>query len=491
MDAFFRLEAAARELRSLASLDELAGWDAETYLPAKAAAIRGEQRAVLKTIIHHRLVGPELGELLENVGAGDGLDERQQALLAVLRRDRERESKIPARLVADLANAQAAGVEAWKQAKQESRFAVFQPHLEHLLKLRLEEADARGHTGERYDPLLDGNEPGMTTARLTPVLARLRDGLVPIVRALAERPKADDAFLRLDAWDPAAQLAFSREIIAAMGFDLDAGRLDLSAHPFCSGFAPTDVRLTTRVFRNDGSNALFSALHEAGHGLYEQGLPLDGTPLAQAASMGLHESQSRLWENMLGRSRAFWTHFHPKLAAHFPLPMQGISLDGWLGAINRVEPSLIRVDADEVTYNLHILVRFELELALVHGDLAVADLPAAWNEKYASILGVRPPDDARGVLQDIHWSFGEFGYFPTYAIGNMYSATLLGAAERALPTLWSDAAQGGLLGLREWLRTNIHSHGRAKPAEEIVRDVTGSGLTERDLLAYLARKYEV
>lgn len=486
--AWQRFEDEVKALQALSGLDALAGWDAETFMPPKAVGVRGAQQAAIRTVIHEKLTGPRLGDLLAEASALS-LEGRQRALVEVVARDRKRESLVPGPLVAALAEAQAQAVEAWKHARRHDHFDTFRPHLEKLIELRREEAKARGGGKELYDALLDKNEPGMKTARIQPIFARLRDGLVPLVNELSQRPAPDDAFLTMDAWDTDAQYAFSLELIRAMGFDLEAGRLDRSVHPFCSGSAPTDVRLTTRLFRNDGANGLFSALHEAGHGLYEQGLPQDGTPLGTAASMGLHESQSRLWENIIGRSRPFWSHFLPKLAARFPEPMRGVALDRWLAAINRVQRSLIRVDADEVTYNLHILVRFELELALFRGELGVGDLPGAWKDLYERSIGIRPPNDADGVLQDIHWSFGEFGYFPTYALGNMYAASLAKAAEQALPTLWRDVGAGNLSGLREWLRVNVHAVGRAKTAEEIVREVTGRGLDESDLLAYLRAKY--
>jgi carboxypeptidase Taq len=489
--AWSDFEAAAKEIRALESLDALAGWDLETFMPPKGAEARSLQRAVMKGVIHEKLTGARFGDLLEAAAAQSDLDERQQALLRVVRRDRDRELKLPARLVTEIAEAQGRGVEAWKVARSEDRFEHFRSFLERLVALRHEEADARGHSGERYDPLLDGNEPGMTTARLRPILERLRAALVPLVEEVAARPQPRSDFLTRDAWDTDIQYAYSLDLMRGMGFDMDAGRLDRSVHPFCSSSSPTDVRLTTRLFRNDGANGLFSVLHEAGHGLYEQGLPQDGTQLSNGASMGLHESQSRLWENLVGRSRPFWSHWYPKLKERFPAPLADVSVDEWLAAINSVERSLIRVDADEATYNLHILVRFELELALVHGDLKPKDLPGAWNEKYAKVVGIKPPDDRQGVLQDIHWAWGEFGYFPTYSIGNMYSATIMKAVERELPTLWEDVARGQLHPLRDWLREKVHRHGRALDSEEIVRRATGQGLTETDLVDYLRRKYEV
>jgi carboxypeptidase Taq len=484
-----QLEDATRQLRSLEALDGLAGWDQETMMPPRAAESRGAQRGALRAVIHDRLIGPQLGYLIERADASREATERQRALVRVIRRDREREMRVPVRLVTELAETQAKAVEAWKAARADNAFGVFKPWLEKLIALRREEADARGHSGERYDPLLQSNEPGMTTARLRPILERLRDGLVPLVETLTSRPAPRTDFLTRDAFPIDVQYDFSLEIIRGLGFDLDAGRLDRSVHPFCQGMAPTDVRLTTRLFRNDGSNWLYSAIHECGHGLYEQGLPDDGTALAVNASMGLHESQSRLWENLVGRSRPYWTWWYPKLKARFAEPLADVTLDEWLGAINAVRRSLIRVDSDEVTYNLHILVRFEIELALIHGDLSVADLPGAWDDRYEKIIGVRSPNSRQGVLQDIHWAGGDFGYFPTYSIGNMYSASLMKAAQKALPDLWGSIERGDVTPLREWLRTNVHQVGRALDAEDIVRKATGEGLTEVDFLAYLRTKY--
>jgi carboxypeptidase Taq len=491
LDALWtRFDAAVKELAALEHIDAVAGWDQETYMPPKGAEARGEARAVLRGVAHEKLTRPELGEWIATLEASPELDSSRRAAVRAVKRDRDRELKLPARLVKELAQAQGRGVEAWKVARREDRFEHFRPALERLIALKREQADALGHAGERYDPLLDASEPGMTTARLQPVLERLRAGLVPLVEQLtASPPPAEDAFLRADAWDVDTQFDFSLELIRGLGFDLEAGRLDRSAHPFCSGLAPTDVRLTTRLFRDDGASAIFSALHEAGHGLYEQGLPASPAGTARYASMGLHESQSRLWENFVGRSQDYWVFWFPRLQARFPAALAGVDVDRWVGAINRVRRSLIRVEADEVTYNLHILVRFELELAIVRGELPAAELPGAWRDAYERVLGIRPPDDRDGVLQDIHWAWGEFGYFPTYSIGNMYAATLMAGAERALPTLWDDVARGELAPLRDWLRAHVHRHGRALDADTIVTNATGSGLTEVDLLAHLRRKF--
>lgn len=489
MKRWNELDSRMRTLFDLSGASGIIGWDQETYMPSSAAGSRARQQAAMQTVIHEKLCDPVLGELIEEASSSDALDERQRAAVKVLRRDRDRAVKLPARLVSELALAQGHGVEAWRTAREENRFEHFRPHLETLMALRREQADALGHDGERYDALLEAYEPGMTTARLVPILSRLRDGLVPLVEKATSRDVPRPDFLFRDAWDIEPQFDVCRELLTAMGFDFQAGRLDRSTHPFCGGVAPYDVRLTTRLFRDNGASAIFSALHEGGHGLYEQGLPDTGNLLCGGASMGLHESQSRLWENLVGRSRAFWSAYFPALQKRFPQALDGVDLDGWVRGINHVERSLIRVEADELTYNLHILVRFELELDILNGRLEVAALPEAWNAKYERFLGVRPPNDSQGVLQDIHWAWGELGYFPTYSLGNMYASTLMKAAERAIPELWESIGRGELTPLRDWLRANVHRHGRAKDPEEIVTAATGTGLTETDLLEHLESKY--
>lgn len=455
-------------------------------MPPRGEAARARHLSLLKSRTHAALCDERLGRLLDDVRPRD---DAERATVRLVRRERDRAVKVPARLVKELAETQGHAVEHWKRARAAKRFEDFRPWLARLVALRREQADCIGHAGERYDALLEAYEPGMTVARLQQVLGRLRDGLVPLVAQIAARPAPRTDFLHADAWDVDAQWLVCLDVIRAMGFDFEAGRLDRSVHPFSVGMVPSDVRLTTRLRRDDGASALFSALHEAGHGLYEQGLPAEGTWVGTAASMGLHESQSRLWENFVGRSRAFWTHWFPKLRERFPHALAGVGPEEWWQAVNCVRPSLVRVDADEATYNLHILARFELELDLLRGTLDVADLPAAWNAKYERYLGLRPPDDAVGVMQDIHWAWGELGYFPTYSLGNVYAATLVKAMEKAVPGMWKSVAAGDLLPVRDWLRARIHSRGHLVDSEELVRSVTGSVLDERDLLAYLREKY--
>lgn len=487
---FDALLARMQELRDLGGLIALATWDQETYLPPKAADSRAHQLSTLQGIHHERLVDPRLGELLAWAAEHPGLTGDQRAMVRVLTHEREREVRVPKRLVQELAEAQSRGLVAWREARKQNRFALFQPALARLLALRREQADAYGHSGERYDALLEGYEPGMRLARLSPVLTALRDNLIPLVDALQAAPRQGVDLFQGRRFDTGAQWRFSLRLLGDMGFDLEAGRQDRSIHPFSSGQHPKDVRLTTDL--EEGSlTGLFSTLHEGGHGLYEQGFSEahHRTPLANAPSMGLHESQSRLWENLVGRGRAFWTHYFPALRESFPEALAGVDLDTFHAAINRVTPSLIRVEADEVTYNLHIVLRYELELLLLRDELPLDELPAAWSERMRRYLGLTPPDDMRGVLQDIHWAWGELGYFPTYALGNLYAASLYRAAKRALPGLEEGLARGELLPLREWLRAHLHAEGYRQPAEDLVRKVTGQGLTDADFLAYLKSKY--
>jgi len=483
------LRARMHELKDLGGILGLMSWDQETYLPSKAGPARGAQLATLQGLYHQRLVAPEVGDWLERAEATE-LDADTRAMLKVFRRERDHAVRVPESLVRALAEAQSTGLDAWRQARAERAFAPFAPALARLLELRREQADAIGHGGERYDALLDHFEPEMTTARLLPVLERLRAALVPLADALDGAVSGPQIFDGR-AFDPDQQWRFTLKLLELLGFDLQAGRQDRSVHPFTGGTHPTDVRLTTRIDPRDPSPAVFGTLHEFGHGLYEQGfLPEHHrTPLAAAPSMGLHESQSRLWENLVGRSLPFWGFLYPRLKAAFPEALAGVEVDQFHRAINRVQRSPIRVEADEVTYNLHIVVRTALEVRLLRDELAAKDLPEAWNTEMERTVGLRPGDDVEGVLQDIHWAHGEFGYFPTYALGNLYSASLMRAAEQALPTLWDEVARGELGSLRAWLGENIHRHGSRTSAEERIQAVTGHGLTDADFLGYLRAKY--
>lgn len=382
---------------------------------------------------------------------------------------------------------------AWKDARARNDFEVFRPYLEKMFSLRRREAEALadGGTIPLYDHLLDEYEPGATSAEIEAHIAAVKPSLLRLLREVAPRAARIAPSVLDGTYPRASQERFANAVIRAMGFDLERGRVDVSTHPFCSGISsPGDVRLTTRYSEKSFVPAVFGLMHEAGHGLYEQGLHAAwaGTPLGNAVSMGIHESQSRLWENLVGRGAAFWRHFLPALRREFPGQLDGMDVATLLGAVNRVQPTLIRVEADEVTYNLHIMLRFEVERALLSGDLAVVELPAHWNAKTREYLGITPPNDTLGCLQDIHWSFGAVGYFPTYFLGNLYAAQFYRAAARALPDLEGQIAGGELLPLREWLRENIHRHGSTYTAHELCLRVTGEPLDARVFLDYLETK---
>lgn len=479
------------ELRDFAGVVGLLTWDQETFMPAGSAGSRASQLSAMQALVHERVIDPRLGELLAAAAADTSADEDRTAMVRNLTRERERAVRVPADLVRELAVTQSRAVEAWRAARSDGRFATFQPHLERLVELRRQQADAIGHDGERYDALLEGHEPGMRVARLEPLFAELESQLVPIVAKLTE--VKDQA-----GWDYGAlrfpvepQWDFTMYLLREMGFDLNRGRQDKSTHPFTDGIHVDDVRLTTRLTEDNPFQAFFSTIHEGGHGLYEQNLPkeLARTPVGTAASMGLHESQSRLWENMIGRSLAFWRRHLPELRRLFPTQLEGVAPEALYAAVNRVRRSPIRVDADEVTYNLHILVRFQLELAMLRGELKVADLPAAWNERMRDRIGITPKDDREGVLQDIHWAWAEFGYFPTYTLGNLYAAILHRSLDRDLGGVDRAVEAGRLTDVRDWLAAKVHGVGHRWDAEEIVERATGERLSAAPFLAYVRAKY--
>jgi carboxypeptidase Taq len=481
------------EIRDLSNVAALLSWDQETHMPPKGMAARAEQLATLQGVHHERIVDAKVGDLIADLESSNDLSEVQLCALREFKFDRDRATKVPVDLVKEIARAQASALSAWGEARKVRDFRLFAPDLGRLLELRREMADAYGAPagGERYDALLEGNEKGMRVARLVPLFESLRDWLVPAIQKISEQPTPRSDFLEGN-FAADRQWQFTLELIEAMGFDRQAGRQDRSVHPFTTSFDPEDVRITTRIFDNLPLSSVFSSIHEAGHALYEQGLPTAHrrTVLCSATSMGLHESQSRLWENLVGRSAQFWHAFFPRYQQLFPEHLSDVSPATFVAAVNRVEPSAIRVEADEVTYNLHVFIRFELELMLLRDELQVSDLATAWNERYRRLLGVTVSDDTQGVLQDIHWAWGEFGYFPTYTIGNLYSASLFEAALRGNPDLMSLIAVGRLLPLRDWLRTHVHQFGRIFEAEQIVSRATGSGLDTRDFIAYLTRKYQ-
>jgi carboxypeptidase Taq len=476
-----------QELRDVSGVIGLCTWDQETYLPRKAEPARAAQLATLQGLYHEKLTDPRLGEWLTSPEAGT---DDQRAMVRLLTRERDRAVKIPPRLVRALALAQSTALTAWRDARAAQDASRFLPALSALVALRREQADAWGHGGERYDALLEGYEPGMTVSRLVPVLRNLTRSLQGLLDRLRGAPQPSSR-LAGKHFDVEAQWRFTLSLLEAMGFDLAAGRQDRSVHPFTGGTHPLDVRLTTRLVPHTPLPAVFGTIHEGGHGLYEQGFSPEHarTPLAQAPSMGLHESQSRLWENVIGRGRPFWTHLYPQLQSALHDPLADVSLDDFLREVNRVERTFIRVEADEVTYNLHIVLRTELELELLRGTLAPGDLEAAWNEKTRTLLGLTVDVPTHGVLQDIHWAWGDFGYFPTYALGNLYAASLWKALRRDLPRVDEALALGHLAPVRAWLRTHVHEQGSRYDAEALIERITGHGLTDVDFLEALEARY--
>ena len=482
-----------REAGVLASCGSVLGWDESTYMPRNGSAWRGEQMGLLARLGHEMATDPKVGDLLAVVESSSLLaDPVSDAAVNVreIRRNYDRAVKLPATLVEALAREATLAQGVWRDAKKASDFALFRPNLERLVALLREKADAIGHGGCRYDALLDEYEPAATTAEITHVFAALRAELVPLLASIAASGKSPNREIVQRDYPVDRQKLFGEAAASAIGFDFDAGRLDESAHPFCSGFGPGDCRITTRYAPNHFNQAFFGILHEAGHALYEQGLPAEhaATPRGTYCSLGIHESQSRLWENQVGRCRPFWEHFFPRAKQTFPQALRGVSLDEWMFAINDVQPSFIRVEADEVTYNLHIILRFELEQAIISGDLAVADVPGAWNEKFSHLLGLKVPSDAMGCLQDIHWSFGGMGYFATYTLGNLYAAQFMETARQEMPGLEDDFRAGHFARLKGWLNAKIHAPGQVYRAGELCQRVTGKPLAHAPLMRYLRDK---
>jgi carboxypeptidase Taq len=481
--------ARVREIHDLRQIDGLLQWDQQVTMPAGAAGGRAAQLATLAGLIHERLTAPRLGELLARLAEDPGLDAAAAANVRETRREHERSVRVPAALVQAFAEARTLAFDAWQAARPADDFPAFAPHLAQLVGLAREIAGHIGWSGEPYDALLDEYEPGMTAAAIQAVFEPLGRELRGAVAALAAAapPRAD--FLERE-YDPARQREFCLRLVADLGYDLERGRVDESAHPFTSGNAD-DVRITVRYNPRWLLAALFGAIHEAGHALYEQGVdPAHArTPMGEAVSLGIHESQSRLWENMIGRSPEFWDHYFPRLQALFPGALADVTADEFVRAVNRVRPSLIRVEADEVTYSLHILLRFDIERALVNGAMEAGGLPELWRERMRHYLGIAPADDRDGVLQDIHWSAGAFGYFPTYALGNLYAAQLRDAMLREIPGLMEDVRRGAFGEALRWLREKVHRPGRLHPAPELIRRATGAAPDAAHFIRYIREKY--
>jgi carboxypeptidase Taq len=484
----------SRETALLHSVEQLLAWDQRTCIPPKGHPYRAAQLTLLARLIHERDTDPRVGEhlaLVEGTDLGADPESPEAVNTREWRRHFERAVRIPPELAVALAQAAAEGQTAWEEARPKNDWPSFQPFLERLVSLSRLQAEALGYATEPYDALLDGYEVGETAAGLEVLFTNLRPSLVELLDAIRGSSFIPDEAVLHRLYPQPLQEQFSREAVARIGYDFEAGRLDPTAHPFSTGLGPRDARITTRYDEHFFNSAFFGTMHEAGHALYNLGLPPEhwGTPRGQDVSLGIHESQSRLWENLVGRSLGFWRSFFPRAQELFPA-LKDVDLEVFHFAINRVGPSLIRVEADEVTYNLHIIFRFELERSLINGDLEVRDLPEAWNAKVQEYLGLTPPDNRDGVLQDVHWSAGLFGYFPTYTLGNIYAAQFYARAAGEVGGLEESFARGEFAPLLQWLREHIHSQGSRYRPRDLVRRVTGEDLNSRFLQEYLNSKFK-
>jgi carboxypeptidase Taq len=499
-EAYDQLRRIHHEAALLSSTSAALNWDQETYMPAAGAAYRAEQLSLLAGMVHERVTDPRVGELLAVCRADADLNADPLAVEAVNVREwthsYDKHQRLPKRLVEELAGVSSIAHHAWVDARKASDYGIFKPHLRRIIELTGEKSQAYGadygYDRTPYDPLLDDYEPGMTTAQVETLFAGLRAELVPLVERIVSAPKQPDRSILTRTYPVESQRVFSRLAAALIGFDFGAGRLDEVVHPFCTELGPRDIRLTTRYNPRFFNEGFFGVMHEAGHGIYEQNLPHEhfGTPMGAAVSLAIHESQSRMWENFVGRGLPFWRFLYNSARGVFSTALADVPLEAFYHAINDVQPSFIRVEADEVTYNLHIILRFELEQMMMSGEVGVDDIPAAWNERFQRMFGLKVPDDAHGCLQDVHWSMGGIGYFSTYCLGNMVAAQLFETAHQAMPDLDRQFEVGNFAGLLGWLRANIHSQGMRRRAMPLVEHVTGRPLDHAPLMRYLKSRFE-
>lgn len=466
------------------------GWDQEVYMPHKGFPYRGRQLATLASMAHEMVTGERYGNVLAELSQRHGLPDAEQQNVRLSIEDYEKNKKLPHAFVEQLTQQSSASYSAWILARAQNDYSVYAAQLEKMIGLKRQQADLYGFEAHPYDALMDDYEKGATVAMLDPVFAMVKEQLPPLLEKITNAKQVDNDFLhghypKQQQWD------FSLEVLKAIGYDFEAGRQDISEHPFTTSFAPTDVRVTTRVDEDNFASLLWSSIHEGGHALYEQGLPEAqyGMPLGSPASLSIHESQSRLWENCVGRGREFWEHFYPVLQARFSDALGNISLSQFYKGINKVQPSLVRTEADEVTYHFHVMIRYEIEKALISGELDPKGLPGAWNDMYKKYLGIAPPDDKSGVLQDVHWSHGSFGYFPTYSLGSFYAAQFFEQAQKDNAQLLPELQQGSFKWLLQWLREKVHKHGRRYRSEELCKIVTGKGLDFSAFMRYAQQKY--
>ncbi len=482
------------EISDLQHAGALLGWDEETYMPPGGAPARGRQTALLARLAHEKSIDPDLGKLLDNLRPYEEslpYDSDETSLIRVAWREYERSIKVPPQFIAELYEHFSKSYNTWVTARPANNFKALEPLLERSVDLSRQLADFFPGYEHIADPLIDIHDYGMKSTSLRSLFAQLRRELVPIVQGITSQPPADDSCLK-QHYPQADQLSFGLDVIKQLGYDFNRGRQDLTHHPFMTSFSLGDVRITTRVDENDLSGCLFSTIHESGHAMYEQGIrmELDGTPLGIGASAGVHESQSRTWENLVGRSRGFWEYFYPRLQAKFPTQLKAVSLDTFYSAVNKVQHSLIRTEADEVTYNLHVMIRFDIELALLEGNLLVRDLPEYWHVRYNADMGMRAPDDRDGVMQDVHWFGGMVGgSFQGYTLGNIMGAQFFAQALKAHSEIPQEMTQGKFNTLHAWVIDNVYQHGNKFTANELIEKVTHGPLTIEPYLAYLRSKY--
>jgi len=480
-----------KEIDLIGQIGSLLSWDQEVLMPANAAKIRAEQLAWISKTGHENITNPKIGSILKKLEGQSELNEVERANVRLVREAYDRATKLPTEFVEEMAKHRSKSLISWTEAREKDDFGIFKSDLELTLDFARRKADYLGYEEERYDALLDLYETGLTISKLDPLFEGLRDNISPILSSVIKLEDRDEkTWFEENLWDLEGQERLSQIVSEKIGFDFSSGRRDSSTHPFCGGPNPDDVRWTTRYNKKNPFGSLFGSMHETGHGTYEQGRPreLDFQPAGKANGLGIHESQSRLWENQVGRSREFCIWSLPLWKECFPHNMQDVNEDDLWIAVNSVEPGLIRVDADEVTYNLHIMIRYEIEKLLISGNLDVDDLPNMWNDMYEKYLGIRPPNYSLGILQDIHWSMGAFGYFPTYTLGNLYASQLLDAAKNDLPKYNQDIEEGKFDSLLGWMRKNIHSRGSILRPAELIEEATGTPPSPDSFVNYLTKK---
>lgn len=466
------------------------GWDQEVYMPPKGFAFRGRQLATLAGQAHELVTSDRYGNLLSELAGKDGLSDEEHHNVRLSLEDFEKNRKLSNAFVEELTRQTSNSYNAWMKAREQKDFSIYAGELEKMIALKKKQAELYGYDITPYDALLDDYEKGASVAMLDPIFRNVKEQLTPFLKTITTKEQVNDSFFyqpfpRQQQWD------FSLSVLKQMGYDFEAGRQDYSEHPFSTSFAPTDVRVTTRVSEDNLASLLWSSIHEGGHALYEQGLPESqyGLPLGAAVSLSIHESQSRLWENCVGRSLPFWKYFYPRLQQLFPHQLGNISVEQFYKATSKVEPSLIRTEADELTYHFHVMIRYDIEKALLNNEIKPADLSGVWNDSYRQYFGIDADDDKKGVLQDVHWSHGSFGYFPTYSLGSFYAAQFFDKAKEDIPGLIQQIESGAFAPLLQWLRVNVHQHGRRYRSDELCTKITGRGLDFSSFMNYAQKKY--